>query len=325
MLQVQGVSKFYGKSMAVQDISFSAGPGQVVGLVGHNGAGKSTIMKIIAGCLNAAEGTVRVDGLLMGERPLEAKAKIGYLPEIPPVYPDLLVEEQLRFACGLRRIPARSQAAEIGRVCAALEITGVRGRLIENLSKGYRQRVGFAQALLGEPPLLILDEPMVGLDPRQIIELRQLIGSLKQRHTILLSSHILSEIAANCDRVVILSSGRIAADDTLNGLVQRASAQEGLLLEADGPAGRIEAAVRAVPGVERVQWLQEAPDGPARLHIRPRAGCAPQRELFYALAREDCPILSLTPVQVGLEDVFLQLTHDRRYEQKGGREDAGRI
>ncbi len=323
MLEVNGISKFYGATMAVQDITFSAARGQVVGLVGHNGSGKSTTMNIITHCLTPTSGSVTVDGIPVQEQPLAAKAKIGYLPELPPVYPDLLVEEQLTFACGLRGIPARRHKQEIEKVCAALDIAGVRRRLIANLSKGYRQRVGFAQALVGAPPLLVLDEPTVGLDPRQIIELRELIARLREQHTILLSSHILSEIAATCDRVVILSSGRLAADEPLSSLLQRASAQEGLLLEADGPAEEIARLVRGIPGVQaaRVEGEQA---GCARLHIKPQPGCDLHRPLFRALAQADFPIRTLTPLQVGLEDIFLQLTQDQRYQTtaEGGGDDA---
>lgn len=326
MLEVNGISKFYGTTMAVQNITFSAARGQVVGLVGHNGSGKSTTMNIITHCLTPTAGSVTVDGIPVQQQPLQAKARIGYLPELPPVYPDLLVEEQLAFACGLRDVPARRQKAEIDRVCDALAITGVRRRLIANLSKGYRQRVGFAQALVGAPPLLVLDEPTVGLDPRQIIELRALIGRLKTEHTILLSSHILSEIAATCDRVVILSSGRLAADEPLDRLLERASAQEGLRLQADGPAGAVADLVRGVPGVQEVQ-IEDGPPDTACLHIRPRPGCDIHRPLFYALAEANFPVRSLTPVQVGLEDIFLQLTHDRRYQadRKGGDAHAGHL
>ena len=320
MLEVNGISKFYGSTMAIQDISFSASKGQIIGLVGHKGSGKSTTMNIITHCLLPSSGTVNIDGVCIQDNPIAAKSKIGYLPEIPPVYADMLVEEQLEFVCGLRNIPAKRHNVEIDRVCDALAISGVRKRLIGNLSKGYRQRVGFAQALIGSPELLILDEPTVGLDPKQIIELRALITELKSEHTILLSSHILSEIAATCDRVVILSNGRVVTDDTLEGLLEHASAQEGILLQADGNVQLIMNAVRNVPGVRDIRLLEEQPDN-ATFHIKSQKGVDIHVALFHELTRVNCPIRALKPVQVGLEDVFLQLTHDQRYTANGKEQD----
>lgn len=214
MLEVQSLTKYYGKSMAIEDISFSVGRGEIVGLLGHNGSGKSTTMGIMTGCLAASSGQVLIDGADIATNPEQAKGKLGYLPEIPPVYPDMTVEEQLTFASRLRAIPAADCPDAVDDACRKLNITGVRHRLIENLSKGYRQRVGFAQAILGNPPLIILDEPTVGMDPGQIIELRNVISELGKERTIILSSHILSEITAVCSRIIILSNGHLVADDT---------------------------------------------------------------------------------------------------------------
>lgn len=313
MLEVKGISKIYGDKMAIQDINFSVSSGQVVGLLGHNGCGKSTTMNIITNCLAPSEGEVFIDGISVTEDPIAVKAKIGYLPEIPPVYPDMTVEEQLTFACGLRKVPKREYETQIATVCEYLNITGVRKRLIHNLSKGYRQRVGFAQALIGNPELLILDEPTVGLDPQQIIEMRELIMRLKEKHTIIISSHILSEIAVTCDRILVLSNGRLVADDTLSGLVRRASEQEELVLQADGTPEQIMEIVRSIETVEECRVEKEPVTGEPEYHIRVKGDADIHSELFTRLAKADCPIRVLKPVHASLEDVFLRLTQDRRY------------
>ena len=320
MLEVKGISRFYGDQAAIEGISFCAEPGQVVGLVGHNGSGKTTTMNIITNCLAPSSGEVSIEGISVQDNPLAARKRIGYLPEIPPVYPDMTVEEQLTFACGLRGLSRREYKAQIAGVCDSLNLSGVRKRLIRNLSKGYCQRVGFAQALIGHPRLLVLDEPTVGLDPQQIIELRELIGRLKQDHTILLSSHILSEIAATCDRIVVLSNWRLAADDTQYGLLLRARSQEGLLLKADGPEAQISAIIRSLDAVADCTMQPSGADGHPTWHIRTHGSADIHRELFSALAAAGCPIRMLRPVQVGLEDVFLQLTQDRRYAQHSSQE-----
>lgn len=313
MLEVKGISKFYGNKMAIQDIHFSVASGQVVGLLGHNGCGKSTTMNIITNCLAPSEGEVFIDGVSVAENPIAAKSKIGYLPEIPPVYPDMTVEEQLTFACGLRRVPKKEYQEQIAKVCAYLNITGVRKRLIHNLSKGYRQRVGFAQALIGDPKLLILDEPTVGLDPQQIIELRELIMRLKEKHTIILSSHILSEIAVTCDRIIVLSNGRLVADDTLSGLVRRASENAELVLQADGVPEQIVEQICSIESVEACRVEQDPISKEPEYHILVKDQQDIHRELFDRLAKADCPIRVLKPVHASLEDVFLRLTQDQRY------------
>ena len=316
MLEVNGISKYYGSKMAIEDIRFSAEKGQIIGLVGHNGCGKTTTMSIITNCLAPSQGDVLVDGVSVRDFPKKTKRKIGYLPEIPPVYPDMTVEEQLRFACGLRDLEAGRWEKEIAQACEDLAITGVRKRLIHNLSKGYRQRVGFAQALIGRPPLLILDEPTVGLDPQQVIELRALIMRLKQDHTIILSSHILSEIAVTCDRIVVLSNGRLVADDTLDGLIQRTSEQNGLLLQADGDPEQILSLVRSISGVVSCSTCVSPTNGELEYRIELERGIEIHRELFEAMAAHHFAIRLLRPVQASLEEIFLHLTQDRRYERE---------
>ena len=229
MIEIEKLSKRYRDLVAVDDISFSVAKGEIVGFLGPNGAGKSTTMKIITGFLPASSGSVKVAGVDVFEDPMTVRKSIGYLPEIPPVYPELTVREYLKFVAKLKKIPRGIQSSEIDRVVERLSLQSVERRLIGNLSKGYQQRTGFAQALLGNPPVLILDEPTVGLDPRQIGEVRELIKELSGAHTVILSTHILQEVVATCERVVIINRGQIVADSTLSSLVaehqEQASAQ----------------------------------------------------------------------------------------------------
>ena len=219
MIEIEKLSKRYRDLVAVNDISFNVAKGEIVGFLGPNGAGKSTTMKIITGFLPASGGTVKVAGVDVFEDPMTVRKSIGYLPEIPPVYPELTVSEYLRFVAKLKKIPKADLQSEIDRVIERLSLESVHRRLIRNLSKGYQQRTGFAQALLGNPPVLILDEPTVGLDPRQIGEVRELIKELSGAHTVILSTHILQEVVATCERVVIINRGQIVADNTLANLV----------------------------------------------------------------------------------------------------------
>lgn len=311
-MEVKNISKYYGSKMAIEDISFCAKRGEIVGLVGHNGSGKTTTMSIITNCIAPSAGTVTIDGISANDDPKAFRAKIGYLPEIPPLYTDMTVGEQLRFACGLRGIPKSEVSKQIDLVCERLNISGTKGRLIRNLSKGYKQRVGFAQALIGEPPLIILDEPTVGLDPQQIIELRELIYSLKDEHTIIVSSHILSEIAATCDRVVILSSGHLAADSSINQLLTNADSQRGYILQADGKTEFLSSIIKKIPTVKSCVAELDA-DNNTQLKIFTEKNADIHRELFAALSAAACPIKLLTPIKISLEDIFLQLTHDERY------------
>ena len=216
MVEIKNLTKYYGQKAAVKNISFTVEDHEILGFLGPNGAGKSTTMNIICGVIPSSSGTVTINGFDIAKDPIKAKRHIGFLPEIPPVYPDMKVKEYLTFVAGLKGVPGVKRKAQVAKAMDRLRITDVAGRLIRNLSKGYRQRVGFAQALLGEPDVLILDEPTVGLDPEQVIEVRNLILELKQDHTIILSSHVLSEISAVCDRVVIISKGEIRAVDTIS-------------------------------------------------------------------------------------------------------------
>lgn len=311
MLEVKGLCKAYGKSMAIEDISFRACAGEVVGIVGHNGCGKSTTMNIITGYVTATSGTVTVDGEDHVRRAASVRAKIGYLPETPPLYPDMTVEEQLTFACGLKGI--RDKKAAIARACRKADVEGVRKRLIRNLSKGYKQRIGLAQAMLGDPQLLILDEPTSGLDPQQIAEMRMIIAEEAREKTILMSSHVLSEISAMCSRVVVLSNGRLAADDTPQGLQKRLS-REGLYrMTLCGDRAALENALLAAGGFEEITFMPETGGfGVTAFSRRGDAAAAAALAAQQAGGR----MLAFAPVCPSLEEVFLTLTRDQRYERK---------
>ena len=302
MIEVKNLTKRYGGVKAVDDISFTAESGEVVGLLGPNGAGKSTTMNIITGYLGATSGTVLIDGIDILENPKGAKAKIGYLPEIPPLYQDMTVRRYLEFIFDLKkvRLPKKDHISEVMEI---VKITDVSDRVIKNLSKGYRQRVGLAGALMGNPPVLILDEPTVGLDPKQIIDIRKLIKSLGKKHTIIFSSHVLSEVSAVCDRIVMINNGRIVADAKTEKLSETVSGGSVLILEADGSASAVSDAVSAVEGVKRVTKTAGQ-----TYTIEYESGKDVRRGIFNALSKANCPILMMRPGGLTLEESFLKLT-----------------
>ncbi len=309
MIKVEHLTKTYGSHTAVSDVSFEIQEGEVVGFLGPNGAGKSTTMNILTGCLSSTDGTVTVDGYDILRAPTEAKKRIGYLPEQPPVYPDMTVEEYLSFVCELKRceLPRR---AHIDEICDIVRITDVKKRLIGNLSKGYRQRVGIAEALVGNPPVLIFDEPTVGLDPKQIIEVRNLLRTLGKKHTVILSTHILPEVQAICNRLLIINEGRIVADRPTEELTRVIRDSRRYRLRAEGPTNAIIGTLRGIPGITRADALPER-DGDGGLYqFESAAGTDVRRPLFFAMAEKGYPILSLEPVSVSLEDVFLQLVEN---------------
>ena len=252
MVEVKNLTKLYGNIKAVDKISFSADAGEILGFLGPNGAGKSTTMNIITGYLSPSSGTVTIDGYDILDNPKDAKKKIGYLPEIPPLYLDMTVEKYLSFMFDLKKVKMPKEE-HISEVMAIVKIKDVKNRIIKNLSKGYKQRVGFAQALLGNPPVLILDEPTVGLDPKQIIEVRNLIKSLGKKHTVIFSSHVLSEVSAICDRVVMINNGKIVADAKTDKLASIVSGSGELTLEAEGSPSTISDAINAISGVKKVE------------------------------------------------------------------------
>lgn len=306
MIEVQHLTKRYGAHTAVDDLSFTAEPGQIYGFLGPNGAGKSTTMNIMTGYLAATSGTVLIDGLDIQKEPETAKQKIGYLPEIPPVYTDMTVAEYLRFAAELKRIPAGKRMDAVSGVLDATDILDVQGRLIRNLSKGYRQRVGLAQALIGDPEILILDEPTAGLDPEQQKEMFDYIRSLKENHTIILSSHILSDVSAVADYVWILSSGKLAASDTPANLQAHMTTSQQVILRVTGDREALDKALRAVPKVKEVTLEQDGElliftvTSEEKEDIRPSVS----RAAVYAGGA----VLGMNLQEKSLEDVFLSLT-----------------
>ncbi|MBQ9414719.1 MAG: ATP-binding cassette domain-containing protein [Clostridia bacterium] len=306
MIDVQGLVKRYGTHTAVDGIDFHVESGEILGFLGPNGAGKSTTMNILTGYLSATEGTVRIGGFDVLEEPDKAKALIGYLPEQPPLYQDMTVKEYLEFMYQLKRckLPREKHLTEIARL---IKIDHVYGRLIRNLSKGYKQRVGLAQALIGDPPILILDEPTVGLDPTQIIEIRSLIKSLGKRHTVILSSHILSEIESVCNRIVVISEGHIVADDTAQALSERYAGDRRLTVTIDGPKSEVEALLRALPHVEKVETLRER-GGAVDYMLTVEEGQDVRYLLFERLADRHWPLLASYSKKKSLEEIFLLLT-----------------
>lgn len=308
MIEVTGLTKRYGNHTAVDHLSFKVEKGQIYGFLGPNGAGKSTTMNIITGYLAATEGTVTIDGHDVGLEPEEAKKCVGYLPELPPLYMDMTVEEYLRFAAELKKVPKAERREQVEQVMDMTRIADMRGRLIKNLSKGYRQRVGLAQALLGSPEVLILDEPSVGLDPKQIIEIRDLIRELGKSHTIILSSHILSEVSAVCDHVMIISHGKLVASDSPEGLQKLMSGGQELRLTVKGSYRMLQEAVADMKGIAQMESWGSAPEGCCNVLIRTEKEQDIREELFYLLAEKRLPILSMTLSERSLEDIFLELT-----------------
>ena len=309
MIEVRDLVKRYGRHTAVDHLSFTVERGQVYGFLGPNGAGKSTTMNIMTGYLGPTEGEVLVDGHSMTDEPEKARRHIGYLPEQPPLYVDMTVKEYLGFAAQLKKVPARARNGEIKRVMEHTMITDVSGRLIRNLSKGYKQRVGIAQALLGNPEIVVLDEPTVGLDPKQIIEIRTLIRELAKEHTVILSSHILAEVQAVCDRILIIHHGKMVASGTPEELERQLAGTTALevTLKADEPTGRN--LLRRVSGAGAVSYRPGAAEGESTFRVESRQGDL-REKIFQACAAENVALLGLRSAGMTLEDVFLKLTAD---------------
>ena len=307
MINVTGLSKRYGTHLAVEDVSFSIEKGEVIGFLGPNGAGKSTIMNILTGYLSKTQGKVEVDGFDIVDYPEEAKRRIGYLPEIPPLYMDMKVREYLNFIYDLKKVKFPKKP-HIDEILKLVKIDDVEGRLIKNLSKGYRQRVGFAGALIGNPDVLILDEPTVGLDPKQIIEIRNLIGRLGKNHTIILSSHILSEIQAVCKRVIIINKGKIVADDTAENLAYKLSDDRSVLARIAGSENEMLETLKTVKGVKSVASLGQIEQGAFDFVIEPQDGEDIRSAVFDRVVSRGRKLLLLKDNKLSLEQVFLRLT-----------------
>lgn len=328
MIEVSDLTKRYGNHIAVDHLSFKVEKGQIYGFLGPNGAGKSTTMNIITGYLAASEGTVTIDGHDVQQDPEGAKKCIGYLPELPPLYMDMTVKEYLRFAAELKKVPKTERGEQVQQVMDMTGITDMQDRLIKNLSKGYRQRVGLAQALLGSPEVLILDEPSVGLDPKQIIEIRDLIRELGKEHTIILSSHILSEVSAVCDHIMIISHGKLVASDSPEGLQKLMSGAEELNLTVKGSYEELRETVASLPGIQEIIQMDSAPkggsDGCCSVLIKMDRNQDIREELFYLLAEKRLPILSMTLSERSLEDIFLELTEEAPEPVDTGRKEHRR-
>lgn len=307
MIEVKNLSKRYGEKTALNNISFSVEEGTIVGFLGPNGAGKSTTMNIITGYLSASSGSVTVGGFNTLDNPNEVKKLIGYMPEIPPLYTDMTVKEYLNFMYDLKKCTL-PRDKHIKEICALVRVNDVFDRLIANLSKGYKQRVGLAQALIGNPPVLILDEPTVGLDPKQIIEIRNLIKNLGKKHTIILSSHILPEIQAVCERIIVVNKGTLVADGTPDMLARQLSADHKLVVRMEGPAPEIKNGLKALKNVVSVEEFGEKEPGVYEFVVEAREGTDLRRDLFQLASKKNWPILSLNNTGLSLEDVFLRLT-----------------
>lgn len=321
MIEVKNLYKHYGENVALDHISFSAGENTVIGFLGPNGAGKSTTMNIITGYLSASGGSVTIGGYDTLDNPNEAKKQIGYTPEIPPLYPDMTVREYLNFVYELKKVtlPRRKH---INEICSLLRISDVSGRLIANLSKGYRQRVGIAQALIGNPPLLILDEPTVGLDPKQIIEVRNLIRDLGKSHTVILSSHILPEVQAVADRIIIINKGRLVADGTPFELEHSLSSEHKLVARIEGNPAEVEQALHGLKDAASVENRGEKEPGVFEYEIKARGGADLRRPVFALAAKRNWPVLGLTSSDLSLEDTYLRLTSSEYYNDSSVRNAA---
>ena len=309
MIEVNNLVKRYGDQLAVDHLSFQIEKGKIYGFLGPNGAGKSTTMNIITGYIASTEGTVLIDGHDILEEPEEAKKCIGY-------YFDMTVLEYLKFVADLKKIPKDKKESMIEEIMENVKITDMKNRLIKNLSKGYRQRVGLAQAIMGYPDVIILDEPTVGLDPKQIIEIRSLIKDLKKKHTVILSSHILSEVSAVCDYVMIISHGKLVASDTPENLGRLAEGSNTLSITAKGERKAILDALEPIEGVKELK-VESDPEQPFwNIQIRTEEQTDIREQVFYKMAEAGCPILEMQSKKVSLEEIFLELTEGEKEEKE---------
>ena len=320
MIKIEHLIKNYGSNCAVDDISLDIGEGEIVGFLGPNGAGKSTTMNILTGYLSSTSGRVSVAGIDVLNDPLGAKKQIGYLPEQPPLYLDMTVDEYLNFNYNLKNCRL-DRAAHLAEICEVVRISDVRRRVIKNLSKGYRQRVGIAGALVGNPRVIIFDEPTVGLDPKQIIEIRNLIKKLGKEHTIILSTHILSEVQAICDRIVVINKGRVVADERTENIARAVEDKRRMTYNICGPQNEVLKLIKSTPGVVYAEVLG-ARDGDSTAYLIESAENIDIRKpLFFALAEKRWPVIGMDVMGMDLEDVFLALITDQKQkkEKKGGK------
>lgn len=324
MIEVRNLVKKYGDHLAVDHLDFKLEPGRVYGFLGPNGAGKSTTMNIMTGYLGATRGQVLIDGHDILKEPEAAKRQIGYLPEQPPLYMEMTVREYLEFAAELKKIPRSQRKDAVEKAEKLVKIKSVEERLIRNLSKGYKQRVGLAQAVLGFPEIIILDEPTVGLDPKQIIEIRELIRSLADNHTVILSSHILAEVREVCDYILIISQGRLVAADTPENLEAMLGGADTVEIETEAGPSEIKERLKNVPGIEEIS-VEEESGGITRAQIRQKKGEDVRARVFQAFAAAGRPLLTLRKSSVSLEDVFMKLTQNetmpKAFTKSGGQKE----
>jgi len=310
LIEVKNLVKRYGDHLAVDHLSFHVDKGQIYGFLGPNGAGKSTTMNIMTGYIASTEGEVLIDGHNILEEPEKAKKCIGYLPEQPPLYFDMTVWEYLKFAAELKKIKKSQRAEQVEEVMELTGISDMRNRLIKNLSKGYKQRVGLAQAILGYPEIIILDEPTVGLDPKQIIEIRELIKKLSEKHTVILSSHILSEVSAVCDYVMIINHGKLVASDTTENLSKMTLGSNTLELTIKGTKEEVNKLVSPLEMIRELEWMQSEEEDCVNLKITTEERTDIREQLFYLMAEHKLPILKMESTRISLEDIFLELTEE---------------
>lgn len=313
MIEVKNLTKKYGDHIAVSNLSFEVKQGQIYGFLGPNGAGKSTTMNIMTGYLSATDGEVIINGHNILEEPEEAKKNIGYLPEFPPLYTEMTPLEYLRFVAELKKVPEDQREKMISDIMQMVKLTEMKNRLIRNLSKGYKQRVGLAQALIGYPEILILDEPTVGLDPKQIIEIRDLIKKLSKKHTVILSSHILSEVSAVCDHVMIIAHGQLVASDTPDNLSKILVASNTLELTIKGQYELVKNLLNKIEGIDSIEVHNSVESGCADFIIKTGIDVDIREQVFDMMCEAKCPILKMSLSNMSLEDVFIQLTSDKKW------------
>lgn len=308
MIEIEKLVKRYGQQVVLNGLNLTINRGEILGFLGPNGAGKSTTMNIITGYIGPSEGTVKIDDFDILQQPKKAKKKIGYLPELPPLYMDMTVDEYLKFVCKIKRIENKKISETIDTTCSIVNVTNYRNRLIKNLSKGYKQRVGLAQAIIGNPEVLILDEPTVGLDPKEIIEIRNLIKEIGKNHTVILSSHILSEVSVVCNRVVIINKGEIVAMGTPEELSRKVNYSSKILLRVKGDGKDIARKLKDINNVQSIVIKGSIEKDTMDLLIEAKQDKDIREELFWKLSKAEAPVLLLKPVDLSLEEVFLQVT-----------------